>query len=118
MYMYMYMFNSKCSNDKMDYCLKIIQMYFIVFNIHLFSMFTPLSPLLLLTPLPDSMIRLKYTQLRKEMDLGRKRLQQEHEEQMETVLASRKSVERKVHVRQNNETNKLFNRHEHEETKK
>ena len=46
----------------------------------------------------------------------RKRLQQEYEEQMETVLASRKSVERKV--RQNNETNKPCNRHEHKETKK
>ncbi|XP_030848216.1 unconventional myosin-XVIIIa isoform X3 [Strongylocentrotus purpuratus] len=43
----------------------------------------------------DSMFRLKYMQLRKEMELGKKRLQQEHEEEKEKLLSNRKSVEKK-----------------------
>lgn len=46
----------------------------------------------------DSMFRLKYMQLRKEMELGKKRLQQEHEEEKEKLLSNRKSVEKKVNT--------------------
>nr|XP_054773986.1 unconventional myosin-XVIIIa-like [Lytechinus pictus] len=43
----------------------------------------------------DSMYRLKYMQLRKEMELGKKRLQQDHEEELEKLISNRKSVEKK-----------------------
>ena len=44
----------------------------------------------------DSIYRTKYEQARREIELTKKRLNQEHEEELESTKAAKKAIERRV----------------------